>query len=419
METLKRIDTILDSMKTEPLSYIVPMVMSIALECKDYQGYSLLAHWNCPLCDEVSANAVQRDEIVSALIQEGLSKEDANELEFQTTKQYMNMKSIGGGDILAHSVKEMEQWISGYESVMSSPPHSKEKIVQLNERKKQIEQQYELLRSYIVSKLTSYRRKLKKKEEPYIVGYTGKSNTEKKKYQIFVSSTYSDLKEERAAVMQCLLEMNCIPVGMEQFPASNMNQMDYIRMMLDDCDYYVLVLGGRYGSLDTDGTGFTEKEYDYAIKHGIPVMSFVVDDIGKLPSAKCEITDLGRNKLKDFRTKVCSGKLVKFYSDIGSLKAAVAVSLNRCIQDFPAIGWIRGNTSSPVEGVDEEDDLKAKVLKILEEHTTTDADIDDMFMSAPRENQDGITQPAVQLDGMRAFVEEIIKVLPSGGVKNK
>ena len=419
MEALEIIDTILDSMKTEPLSYIVPMVMPIALECKDYQGYSLLAHWNCPLCDEVSANAVQREGIVSTLIQEGLSKEDANELEFQATKQYMSMKSIGGGDILAHSVKEMEKWISGYESVMSSPPHSKEKIVQLNERKKQIEQQYDLLRSFIVSKLTSYRRKLKKKEEPYIVRYTGKSNTVKKKYQVFVSSTYSDLKEERAAVMQCLLEMNCIPVGMEQFPASNMNQMDYIRMMLDDCDYYVLVLGGRYGSLDTDGTGFTEKEYDYAIKHGIPVMSFVVDDIGKLPSAKCEITDVGRNKLKDFRTKVCSGKLVKFYSDIGSLKAAVAVSLNRCIQDFPAIGWIRGNTSSPVEGVDEEDDLKAKVLKILEEHTTTDADIDDMFMSAPRENQDGITQPAVQLDGMRAFVEEIIKVLPSGGVKNK
>lgn len=418
METLRRIDTILDSMKTEPLSYIVPMVMPIALECKDYQGYSLLAHWNCPLCDEVSANAVQRDEMVSTLIQEGLSKEDANDLELQATKQYMRMKSIGEGDILAHSVKEMEQWISGYESVMSNPPYSKEKIVQLNERKKQIEQQYELLRSFIVSKLTFYRRNLKKKDS-YIMGYTGKSNTAKKKYQVFVSSTYSDLKEERAAVMQCLLEMNCIPVGMEQFPASNMNQMDYIRMMLDDCDYYVLVLGGRYGSLDTDGIGFTEKEYDYAIKHGIPVMSFVVDDIGKLASAKCESTDLGRSKLTDFRTKVCSGKLVKFYSDIGSLKAAVAVSLNRCIQDFPAIGWIRGNISSPVEGVDEGDDLKTKVLKILEEHTATEADIDDMFVSVPRENQSSIAQPAVPLDGMRAFVEEIVKVLPSGGVKNK
>ena len=101
------------------------------------------------------------------------------------------------------------------------------------------------------------------------------------------------------------------------------------------------------------------------------------------------------------------------------MKAAVAVSLNRCIQDFPAIGWIRGNTSSPVEGVDEEDDLKTKVLKILEEHTATDADIDDMFVSVPKENQSSIAQPAVPLDGMRAFVEEIVKVLPSGGVKNK
>lgn len=198
----------------------------------------------------------------------------------------------------------------------------------------------------------------------------------KKKYQVFVSSTYSDLKEERAAVMQCLLEMNCIPVGMEQFPASNMKQMDYIRMMLNDCDYYVLILAGRYGSLDSDGVGFTEKEYDYAIEQHIPIMSFVIDDVGKLVSSKCESTDLGREKLTSFRAKVCAGKLVKFYSDIGSLKAAVAVSLNRCIQDFPAVGWIRGNTS---ESIDKEDDLRSKVLKILEEHTATDVNIDTLF----------------------------------------
>ena len=191
----------------------------------------------------------------------------------------------------------------------------------------------------------------------------------KKKYQVFVSSTYSDLKEERVAVMQCLLEMNCIPVGMEQFPASNMNQMDYIRMMLDDCDYYVLILAGRYGSLDTDGVGFTEKEYAYAIEHHIPVMSFVFEDVGKLVSSKCESTDPGREKLTDFRAKVCAGKLVKFYSDIGSLKAAVAVSLNRCIQDFPAVGWVRGNIS---ETIDKEDDLKTKVTELIEKQSATD-----------------------------------------------
>ncbi len=78
----------------------------------------------------------------------------------------------------------------------------------------------------------------------------------KKKYQVFISSTYSDLIDERAAATQCLLDNNCIPVGMEQFPASDMSQMDYIKRMLDDCDYYILILGGRYGSLDRDGVGF-------------------------------------------------------------------------------------------------------------------------------------------------------------------
>jgi len=42
-----------------------------------------------------------------------------------------------------------------------------------------------------------------------------------KKYQVFVSSTYKDLKEERMAVTHLLLKMGFIPVGMEQFPASN------------------------------------------------------------------------------------------------------------------------------------------------------------------------------------------------------
>lgn len=36
-----------------------------------------------------------------------------------------------------------------------------------------------------------------------------------KKYQVFVSSTYEDLQEERKKVMEALLQMNCFPVGME------------------------------------------------------------------------------------------------------------------------------------------------------------------------------------------------------------
>lgn len=162
-----------------------------------------------------------------------------------------------------------------------------------------------------------------------------------RKYQVFISSTYVDLKEERAAVTQCLLDMGLIPVGMEQFPASGMSQMDYIKKMLADCDYYILILAGRYGSFDSDGIGFTEKEYDYAKSVGLPVMSFLADNIGSLPSNKCEETDEKRKRLYAFRDKVRSGSLVRFYKNKDDLKAAVATSMQICVKDFPAKGWVR------------------------------------------------------------------------------
>ena len=195
----------------------------------------------------------------------------------------------------------------------------------------------------------------------------------KKKYQVFVSSTYEDLKEERAAVTQCLLELDCMPVGMEQFPASNMSQMEYIEKMLGDCDYYILILAGRYGSTDENGIGYTEKEYDYAIENGIPVLSFVVEDIGELKSNKCESTEDGKQRLNNFREKVCSNKLVKMYTSTDNLQYEVATSLRKCIDDFPAMGWVRGDSIIIPEGIE------AKIEKYIEDHAMTKSDIDKLF----------------------------------------
>jgi len=185
-----------------------------------------------------------------------------------------------------------------------------------------------------------------------------------KKYQVFISSTYEDLKDERAAVSQTLLDLGCIPVGMEQFPASSMSQMDYIEKMLETCDYYILILAGRYGSVDpADGVGYTEKEYDYAIEHGIPVMSFIVEDIGKLPSEKCEGTDAQRESLCRFRSKISTSRMIKKYSSKENLQAGVAISLQQCIKDFPAVGWVRA------DGIDTESSLEATLDKYMREHS--------------------------------------------------
>ncbi|WP_420830026.1 DUF4062 domain-containing protein [Croceicoccus hydrothermalis] len=79
------------------------------------------------------------------------------------------------------------------------------------------------------------------------------------RYQVFVSSTFTDLKEERAEVIQAPWEMDCIPTGMEAFVASNEDQWSGIQKVIDESDYYVLIIGGRYGSLTSEGISYTEK----------------------------------------------------------------------------------------------------------------------------------------------------------------
>lgn len=89
-----------------------------------------------------------------------------------------------------------------------------------------------------------------------------------KRYQIFISSTFSDLKEERNKVMQTIMSLDCIPAGMELFPAMDEEQFEFIKRVIDDCDYYLLIVGARYGSMDDNGVSYTEKEYDYAKEKG-------------------------------------------------------------------------------------------------------------------------------------------------------
>lgn len=58
-----------------------------------------------------------------------------------------------------------------------------------------------------------------------------------KRYQVFVSSTYENLLEPRQEVMQALLELDCIPAGMELFPAADDDQWTLIKRVIEDCDY--------------------------------------------------------------------------------------------------------------------------------------------------------------------------------------
>ena len=93
-----------------------------------------------------------------------------------------------------------------------------------------------------------------------------------KKLQVFVSSTYTDLIEERQAAVEAILEAGHIPAGMELFKAGNKSQLETIYKWIDDSDVYMLIFGGRYGSVESkSGKSYTQLEYEYALNRNIPV----------------------------------------------------------------------------------------------------------------------------------------------------
>ena len=179
-----------------------------------------------------------------------------------------------------------------------------------------------------------------------------------KRYQIFVSSTFSDLEEERRQVIQTLIEMNYMPAGMELFPAADEEQFNFIKKIIDDCDYYLLIIGGRYGSLTPDGISYTEKEYDYAVETGKKVIVLLYKSPGDLPPEKSELDLERRMKLDLFRDKVSNGRLIRHWKSMDELVKHTIFSLNYATNTFPAIGWIRADMAPREELLEDLNDLR-------------------------------------------------------------
>jgi len=179
-----------------------------------------------------------------------------------------------------------------------------------------------------------------------------------KRYQVFVSSTYADLQEERRNVIQTLMEMDCIPSGMEIFPAADEEQWEFIKRVISDCDYYILIIGGRYGSVTPEGISYTEKEYDYAVSIGLKVIAFLHKNPGEISASKTELNPELRGRLEAFRQSVSEGRLVKFWTKAEELPGLVATSLSKTIKTYPALGWVRADRVANEEILNEVNALR-------------------------------------------------------------
>lgn len=165
-----------------------------------------------------------------------------------------------------------------------------------------------------------------------------------KKYQVFISSTYEDLIIERKAVEETVIRAGDFPVGMEAFPAADDEQFEFIKTLIDLCDYYVLIVGGRYGSLADDGLSYTEKEYRYATSREIPVLFMLHGDRGSLSATKTEKSDDGKEKLAAFIELASDKRIRKEWLTTDALKLAVREALDYAKATKPRPGWVRGDS---------------------------------------------------------------------------
>ncbi|MDK9707434.1 MAG: DUF4062 domain-containing protein [Desulforhopalus sp.] len=192
-----------------------------------------------------------------------------------------------------------------------------------------------------------------------------------KRYQVFISSTYLDLELERNEVMQALLELECMPAGMELFPAANDTQWDWIKKVILESDYYIVMVGGRYGTISpATGYSYTEMEYRFALENDIPTIGFIRNKAEEIPHKFCETDTEKTKKLESFKNLVKT-KLCKFYDSPSDLGAKVSRSITQLKKQYPAEGWVKGKVLKELPSSEdlfklkkENDNLKSQIAEL-------------------------------------------------------
>lgn len=186
------------------------------------------------------------------------------------------------------------------------------------------------------------------------------------KYQVFISSTFRDLEDERRIVIEQILNLGHIPVGMELFQAGNETQWAYIQKRILACDYYIVIVAERYGCEGPDGKSFTQMEYEFAIENDVPVAAFLLHEEARKawPSDRVEFEK--RDKIGNFRS-LCESRMAKFWKNADSLGAMVVTTLVEMFNTYPRIGWVRANSVAAEAALNE-------LSKLSEEKRATGTD---------------------------------------------
>lgn len=131
---------------------------------------------------------------------------------------------------------------------------------------------------------------------------------------IFVSSTCYDLSQVRADLSDFIKNSGHNPIlsEFENFPISpELNTVENcIKIVKENADILILIVGSRYGSILENGKSITNQEFLTARQKGIPIFCFIEK------KALTALSFWEKNKTADFTTIVDSTQIFEFINEI-------------------------------------------------------------------------------------------------------
>ena len=198
------------------------------------------------------------------------------------------------------------------------------------------------------------------------------SATANKRYQVFISATFPDMQGARQALMLPMLEHGLIPTGLDSAAADGNTLLPVIQKLIETSDYFILIVGGRYGTL---------------------------------PEAQREPTRDGQVRRDDF-VRLLEEKVTCYrWSTEAGLNELAAKVIPHLMREHHAVGWVRADQAGEGFGAQAEG-LKARIELLEKEREEA------LSQARPPYAGRGSSDPPPKIGGGDEKPEQSFKVPP-------
>lgn len=173
-----------------------------------------------------------------------------------------------------------------------------------------------------------------------------------RKFQMFISISGKEMSMEYSILCQTLVAMGYFAWGLE---TKSQATESLIRRQIDECDYYVILIGQFYGDLSSSRMSYMHLEYIYAMARQKPIVAFI--DMSQPICAK------NNQKIHTLRHWIQNDVTCVFpYDGIEDLESKVRARIPEVHVCYQATGWVRSMDTQVLH--DEIQHLKCKIKQL-------------------------------------------------------